>query len=146
MAICFAISEISLLGRTAAGVKSMGLSEGDHVAYAFVHNDEGEVLLVSDAGYIKRCLLIDFEQQARGGKGSKCFGFTKNGAVGSRIAGALHVMLPYDFEIIQKNGTRTRMNTEAISIETARGKGEPCVVVVLDDVVVGLERSAVGGQ
>ncbi len=85
----FAVDEVSLIGRTAAGVKAMTLAAGDKVAYAFVHNSEGEVILISELGYMKRCLLIDFERQARGGKGVKAFNFLKNGANGAYLAGAL---------------------------------------------------------
>ena len=51
----------------------MTLAPGDRVKFAFVHNAEGEAVLCTDMGYLKRCLLIDFDRQARGGKGVKCF-------------------------------------------------------------------------
>jgi len=59
---------------------------------------------------------------------------------GSCIAGALMVTDPYDFNIIQKNGTVTTFNTEDVGIETKNGKGQPYVVVVMGDVVVGLQK------
>ena len=66
-----------MLGRTAAGVKAMQLNPGDRLIAAFAHNSEGEVLLATDLGYMKRCLLIDFDRQARGGKGLKAISFLK---------------------------------------------------------------------
>lgn len=140
MAIHFAIEEISKVGRTAAGVKGISLSKGDHVAFAFAHNSEGEVILISDVGYMKRCLLIDFERQARGGKGVKGFNFLKNGSNGTCVAGALTVCDPFDFNIVQKNGTMTPVHSEEVSIETKAGRGTPYIVVVMDDVVVGLQK------
>ena len=113
---------------------------GDRIAYAFVHNSEGEVILISELGYMKRCLLIDFERQARGGKGVRSFGFLKNGSNGTRIAGALMVRDPFDFRIVQKSGAVTKFNSEEVSIETKAGKGTPYVVVVMDDVVVELQN------
>ena len=139
MAIHFAIEEISKIGRTAAGVKAMALSAEDSVAFAFAHNSEGKVILVSELGYMKRCLLIDFDRQARGGKGVRSFAFLKNGSNGSRVAGALMVTDPCDFRIVQKSGAVTKLNSEEISIETKAGKGMPYVVVVLDDVVTELQ-------
>jgi len=62
----------------------------------------------------------------------------KSGANGNYIAGALMVTDPYDFCIIQKNGTQTVFNTEDVVIETRSGKGQPYVVVVMGDVVTGL--------
>jgi len=140
MAIHFAVDEVSIIGRTAAGVKSMALAPDDKVAFVFLHNSEGEIILASDLGYLKRCLLIDFERQARGGKGVKCMNLLKNGSNGTQLAGALMVTDPYDFRILQKSGTATVFNTEDVSIETKNGKGQPYVVVVMGDAVTGLQK------
>ena len=140
MAIHFAISEVSLIGRTAAGVKAMTLAADDEIAFLFAHNSEGEVMLISDMGYMKRCFLFDFERQARGGKGVKAFNFLKNGANGNYLAGALDVREAYNFSIVQKNGERTTFNTEDVAIEPRTGRGQPYVVVVMDDVVTELVR------
>ena len=140
MAIHFAVEEVSLIGRTAAGVKSMSLAPEDKISFVFLHNSEGEVILASDMGYLKRCLLIDFERQARGGKGVKCMNLLKSGVNGKCIAGALMVTDPYDFSIVQKSGMTTAFNTEDVSIETKAGKGQPYAVVVMGDVVTGLTR------
>ncbi len=141
MAIHFAIEEVSLIGRTAAGVKAMTLAADDSAAFLFLHNSEGEIIMISEMGYMKRCLLIDFDRQARGGKGVKAFAFTKNGQNGSMVAGALTVKEPYTFRIIQKNGTVTPYYSDNIPIEPRTGKGEPYVVVVLDDVVTELVKA-----
>ena len=140
MAIHFAIEEVSKVGRTAAGVKAMTLAAGDRVAHAFVHRSEGEVILISELGYMKRCLLIDFDRQARGGKGVRSFNFLKNGANGTKIAGALIVRDPIGFRIVQKSGAFTPVNSEEVAIESKAGRGTPYVVVVMDDVVVELQR------
>ncbi|MBQ6373481.1 MAG: DNA gyrase subunit A [Clostridia bacterium] len=140
-AIHFAVEEVSIIGRNAAGVKAMTLSEDDAVASAFLHNSEGEIILISEMGCMKRCLLIDFERQARGGKGVKAFSFLKNGQNGSYVAGALIVREAYDFRIVQKNGTVTQFNTEDVAIETRNGRGQPYVVVVMDNVVTELVKA-----
>ena len=140
MAIHFAIEEVSRVGRAAAGVKAMALGAGDRVRRAFVHNSEGEVILASELGYLKRCLLIDFDRQARGGKGVRSFNFVKNGANGTRIADALLVRDPFDFRIVQKSGASTPVNSEDIAIESKAGRGTPYVVVVMDDFVVELQN------
>lgn len=140
MAIHFAVAEVSLTGRTAAGVKSMNLAPEDSVEFVFVHNNEGEVVLASDMGYLKRCLLIDFDRQARGGKGVKCFNLLKNGTNGSAVVGALMVTDPYDFQIVQQSGVMTPLNTEEVAIETRSAKGQPYVMVVMGDLVTGLTR------
>ena len=141
MSIHFTVEEVSVIGRTAAGVKAMTLAADDNVAFAFVHNSEGEVIMISELGYMKRCLLIDFERQARGGKGVKAFNFLKNGTNGNYIAAAVTVKEPFNFKIIQKNGTATPYNTEDVAIEPRSGRGAPYVVVVMDDVVTDIIRN-----
>ncbi|MEE1200442.1 MAG: DNA gyrase C-terminal beta-propeller domain-containing protein, partial [Christensenellales bacterium] len=138
--IHFALEEISRIGRTAAGVKGMALNVDDTVAYAFPHNSEGEVILISELGYMKRCLLIDFDRQARGGKGVKGFNFLKNGGNGTYIAGAVIVCVPFDMRIVQKDGTETPLNTEEVAIESRLGKGTPYVVVVMNNYVAELQK------
>ena len=64
----------------------------------------------------------------------------KNGSNGNCIAGALMVTDPYDFRILQKSGTATTFNTEDVGIETKSGKGQPYVVVIMGDVVTGLQK------
>ena len=135
MAIHFGVEDVSVIGRTAAGVKGMTLTAEDRVIFALAHNGEGEVVLASDRGYMKRCLLIDYDRQARGGKGVKTFSFVKNGVNGTQIAAALAVREPFDFVVRQKNGTETVFNTEAVPIETKAGKGEMFAMVVMDDCV-----------
>ncbi len=140
MAICFALAEVSVLGRTAAGVKAIQLAPGDRVIACFAHNGEGEVLLISDRGYMKRCLLLDFDRQARGGKGLKAITFLKNGMNGEAIVAALPVRMPYTFAVFQKSGAQSSFNTEEIAIETRAGKGQPYVLAVMGDTVEDVVR------
>ena len=55
MAICFSLAEVSVLGRTAAGVKAIQLAPADRAVACIAHDGEGEALLVTDRGYMKRC-------------------------------------------------------------------------------------------
>ena len=90
---------------------------------------------------MKRCLLIDFDRQSRGGKGVRAFNFLKNGSNGNYLAGALTVREAFDFRIVQKGGAATPCNTEDVAIETRSGRGQPFVVVVMDDVVTELVKA-----
>ena len=136
MSIHFAMEEISVIGRAAAGVKGIGLGEGDTVFDVFANNEEGEILLVSDKGFMKRVLLIDFDLQARGGKGVKCFNFQKNGANGTKLAGALAVKDPFNFEYEQKSGTVMKLYTDTVRIERRESKGTMYAMCVLDDTII----------
>jgi DNA gyrase subunit A len=141
MAIHFALAEVSQQGRAAAGIKGMTLAGDDRVAFCFVHNSEGELIMASELGYLKRCLLIDFDRQSRAGKGLKAFNFLKNGSNGHYIAGALTVTEPYEFDICQKSGAASRFSTDMPEIESRSGRGSAYVMVVMDDFVTGLRRA-----
>ena len=67
----------------------MALDDGDEVIFASQINDEGEIITVTDKGYAKRSLALDYEISLRNRKGLKTFDFRKNGSNGSCIAGAL---------------------------------------------------------
>ena len=69
----------------------------------------------------------------------QCFGFKKNGSNGTRIAAAMHVTVPRDLAAVQKSGTRTPFNTEEIRIDARAGRGQLLVMVLMDDIVVGVE-------
>jgi len=140
MAIHFPIGDVAPIGRTAAGVKGMALSAGDHVLAAMPGGFEGELVLLSDMGYAKRCLMVDFELQARAGKGSRCFGLLKNGANGKALVYADVVREPYQMIVRQKDGTRTPVDTDSIRIEMRSGKGNPYVLVVLGNDITDVSR------
>ena len=70
----------------------------------------------------------------------KGFTFQKNGANGSRIAGALYVREPYAFLVRQHVSPPTALSTEDIHIEARAGKGRMYVMALMDDVVTGVER------
>jgi DNA gyrase/topoisomerase IV subunit A len=136
MSILFDALEIPSTGRASAGVKGVSLAPDDRAAFVFLYTSaEGEALLVSDRGYMKRCLLVDFDPQARGGKGVKCFTFLKNGSNGEKIAGALMVRGPFDFIAQQRGGLATKLNTEWVKIELKAGKGQPLVMAMMDDLI-----------
>ena len=145
MSIHFRMEEVSVIGRSAAGVKGISLAPGDSVAYVFPNSEEGEILLASEKGYMKRVLLIDFDLQARGGKGVKCFTFLKNGSNGTCLSGALLVKEPFEFSYTLKSGESARMSTDVVRIERRESKGTMYVMCVLDDVITEISKAPVAG-
>ncbi len=137
MSIRFEASAVPEMGKAAGGVKCMKLDDGDRVMFAAQIGDEGEILTVSDRGYAKRSLALDYEIQGRNGKGLKTFDFKKNGSNGTAVAAAFYVKEPYDVIITQFHGTETVINTESVLIEPRAGKGMLTVMTLLDDVVTG---------
>lgn len=94
MAIRFREDEVNPMGRVSGGVRGIQLKETDEVvSVLWVEGDEGEVAILSDLGYGKRSLLLDYALQSRGGKGLATFEFKEGKRVkpnGSRIAGAFY--------------------------------------------------------
>ena len=141
MSIRFETETVPEMGKSAGGVKCMKLDSDDEVMFAAQIGDEGEILTISDRGYAKRSLALDYEIQGRNGKGLKTFDFKKNGSNGTAVAAAFYVKEPYDIIITQFHGTETRINTESVLIDQRAGKGMLTVMALLDDIVIGGRRA-----
>jgi len=140
MAIHFPVGDIAAIGRVSAGVKGMALAADDQIIAAMPAGFEGELVLLSDMGYAKRCLMVDFELQGRAGKGTKCFNLLKNGNNGRSIIYADIVREPYQMIVRQKDGTRTPVDTDGVRIEMRAGKGNPYVLVALGNDITDVSR------
>lgn len=137
MSINFPIETVPAMGRVSTGVKGMKLDNGDRVVFAQQVSDEGEMLLISDRGYAKRCFMFEYDLQGRNGKGQRTFDFKKNGSNGTKLAVIMPVKEPFDVEVAQARGERTIVNTDTVRIEDRASKGQPIVMALLDDVVTG---------
>ncbi|MBQ2518200.1 MAG: DNA topoisomerase 4 subunit A [Clostridia bacterium] len=139
MGIRFEAASVPVTGRQTGGVHGIKLEPGDSVVYGHSVTEEGELLTVTDRGYMKRSFIFDHDLQGRNGKGAISFGFKKNGSNGTEIVAALHVTTPRDIVVYQAHGAKTTVNTEEVRIEPRSGKGQPLVMAMLDDVVVKAE-------
>ncbi|MCR5809689.1 MAG: DNA topoisomerase 4 subunit A [Clostridiales bacterium] len=139
MGIRFDIASIPVTGRQTGGVHGIKLDEGDSVLWGHSVNEEGEILTVTDRGYMKRSFVFDHDLQGRNGRGAVSFGFKKNGSNGTELVSVLHVTEPRDITLTQLHGTKTVINSEEVKIESRNGKGQLMVMVILDDVIVKAE-------
>ncbi|MDR3050607.1 MAG: DNA topoisomerase 4 subunit A [Oscillospiraceae bacterium] len=135
MSIHFSLEGVPATGRVTGGVKGMQLDRGDSLCWCGQVTPEGEVLVISDRGYAKRVLMVDFDLQNRNGKGLKVFTFNKNGSNGSCVAAACAVKMPYTLQVRQKSGARTPLFTDDVLIEQRASKGKMYVLALMDDVV-----------
>lgn len=69
MGIRFSVDDVSTMGRTAHGVKSISLKEGDKVASVDIIKPGWDVLVVTQKGFGKRTDEKEFRLQKRGGTG-----------------------------------------------------------------------------
>jgi topoisomerase-4 subunit A len=140
LSIRFDEAEVNSMGRVAAGVKGITLRDGDELAAAlWVSDDEGEVLVVSDIGFGKRSLLLDYPIQGRGGKGVQTFEFKEGKRVrpnGSYIAAAYYCREPQDIVAITSGGGKLIANSEKAPIEERKAIGKQLFAVEKNEVIV----------
>ena len=139
MCIRFAQETIPVQGRISAGVKCMQVDDEDELIWVGQIADTEQMVLLTDRGYAKRLLAVDFERQNRNGKGLKSFYFNKNGSNGRYIAGVVKVeKVPCELIITQANSAPTRVPKDSILLQGKQDRGNPCVMAILDDVVTGV--------
>ncbi|MFC4809442.1 DNA gyrase subunit A [Paenibacillus sp. GCM10023250] len=140
MSIRFAETEVNTMGRVAAGVRGIALREDDEVVAAdIVGGDEGEVLVLTDLGYGKRSLLLDYPVQGRGGKGVATFEFKEGKRVrpnGERLIGGLHCKDEKELVLLTASGAVIAVSTEKAPIEDRRSTGRALVPVDKKDGLV----------
>ena len=140
MCIRFHADTIPAQGRVAGGVKGMNLEEGDRILWAGQPQATDQLILLSERGYAKRILYMDFEPQARAGKGLKSFYFNKNGSNGTRLAAvALVPAGDATVRVYQKMSPYSDIQSSEILMQNKTARGVPMVMALLDDVVTEAE-------
>ena len=136
MAIRFPVSDIRTMGRSAAGVIGMRLSDGDEVVdMSVLENDDGYVLTVTTGGFGKRTPVGEYRIQRRGGVGLKSFPMGKG--TGS-VVGAKLVMDEDEVILITKKGTVIRFQVGDVSVQSRYARGVKLIVLSDDDEIAQL--------
>ncbi|WP_353854100.1 DNA gyrase subunit A [Bacillus sp. Bos-x628] len=114
MLIRFHETDVREMGRTAAGVKGITLSEGDIVVGMEILEPNANVLIVTEKGYGKLTPEKEYRVQSRGGKGLKTCKITDNN--GQLVAvKATNAEVEEDLMIITGSGVIIRMAVSDIS-------------------------------
>ena len=128
MSIRFRENEVNPMGRVSTGVKGIQMREGDEVIASLrVEGDEGEVLVISELGYAKRSLLLDYPVQGRGGKGVATFEFKEGKRVrsnGEQLIGALWCKHEQQVTLVTVSGAQHLFSTEKAPIDERKGTGK----------------------
>ncbi|GMK46127.1 DNA topoisomerase 4 subunit A [Paenibacillus glycanilyticus] len=139
MSIRFSEQEVNAMGRVAAGVRGMQLREDDElIAAEWVADDEGEVLVVTDLGYAKRTLLLDYPLQGRGGKGVQTFEFKEGKRVkpnGSALVAALYCKEELGIIALTSQGAQLAASSEKAPIEDRKSIGRILLPLDKNDVI-----------
>ena len=146
MAICFNENDARVMGRDAAGVKGITLTDGDYVVGAGIVAEGKQLLSVTELGYGKRTELSEYMRlgedgqrhaQQRGGKGLKNYNLTaKTGCV----AGVAIVGGEDDVMLIENGGVIIRMPVSDINIYKRDTQGVILMRVEEGNRVISIER------
>ena len=120
MAIRFAESDMRPIGRSAMGVKSIELDEGDEVVDMAAVEEGAQVLSITELGYGKRTDIEEYRRQNRGGKGIKAMNLTdKTGPLSAQML----VHPGQDILMITDDGTIIRTNVDNITVQGRNTQG-----------------------
>lgn len=140
MSIRFNEQEVNSMGRVAGGVKGIALKQGDAVSDAlWVEGDEGEILVISDLGYGKRSLLLDYPIQSRGGKGVQTFEFKEGKRVkpnGNRLIKGFHSKEALELVVITEPGEVHTISSEKTPIDDRKSIGKLLVPLQKQELIV----------
>ncbi|CAG7648726.1 DNA gyrase subunit A [Paenibacillus allorhizosphaerae] len=144
MSIRFKEDEVNPMGRAAGGVRGIQLKDDDEVVAAdWIDGDEGEVVVISDHGYAKRSLVVDYPVQGRGGKGIITFEFKEGKRVkpnGTKLVRAYAVKEPFDIAAVLSTGERVTFSTEQTPIDDRKSTGKQVVSLNKNESVIDLMK------
>ena len=136
-AIRFPEDDISIVGRTAQGVKGMTLKDDEVVGMLLIRRDS-TVLTVNEDGIGKRTEVSEFPLQKRGGLGTLAI---PSGDEGSPIVSVLEVMEADEVMIITAGGQVSRAAADSVLVQGRRTQGKAIVTVSSGDRVVEVTRA-----
>ncbi|MEE3184176.1 MAG: DNA gyrase subunit A [Gemmatimonadota bacterium] len=144
-AIRFPESDLSVLGRTAQGVKGIDLKGDDSVVGMLLIRRDAWVLSVTEDGKGKRTEVSDFPLQKRGGLGTMAVpsgdATVPGAARGTVLVSALEVLEGDEVMVVMASGQVTRFRADEVRAQGRRTQGRPLVRPGADDRVVEVTRA-----
>ena len=136
--VCFNEADVRSMGRTAAGVRGIRLTQDQRVISLIIAT-EGTVLNITENGFGKRTKLSDFPCHKRGGQGVIAIQTTeRNGAV----VGAVLVSDDDEIMLITDAGTLVRTRINEITVVGRNTQGVTIIKLDKKERVVGVDRIA----
>lgn len=127
------------MGRTAAGVRGINISDQDEVVGMVVVSDveNDTILVVSEKGYGKRTDVEEYRQTNRGGKGVKTLNITEK--TGSLIA-IKNVVDENDLMIINRSGVTIRTSVSELRVMGRTTQGVRLINLKNDDEIAAVAK------
>ncbi len=138
-AIRFPETQISVLGRTAQGMKGIGLKGDDGVVGMLLVRREAQVLTITEDGFGRRTTVDEFPLQNRGGLGTLVLG---GGGESSTLVSALEVVEGEDVMVVSAGGKVFRLPVDDIPEQHRRSRGKRLVSLPAGDRVVEVTRAS----
>jgi DNA gyrase subunit A len=135
-AIRFPEDDVRPMGREAAGVRGIALTEGHEVNSLIVLRD-GPILTASENGYGKLTEASEFPPHGRGGQGVIALQLSERNG---RMVGALQVLPSDDVLLISQGGTLVRTAVSQVSVLGRNTQGVRLMRLDESDLLVGLAR------
>ena len=136
-AIRFPESDLSVLGRTAKGVKGIDLKGDDAVVGMLLIRRDAWVLSVAEDGRGKRTEVGDFPLQKRGGLGT----LAVPSGDATVLVSALEVLEGDEVMVVMASGKVTRLHADEVRSQGRRTQGRPLVQPATGDRVVEVTRA-----
>ncbi|MDP4207996.1 MAG: DNA gyrase subunit A [Bacteroidota bacterium] len=139
-AIRFPETKVRAMGRTAAGVRAITLSEEEAdqvVGIVCVENNEQDILVVSETGFGKRSKIDDYRITNRGGKGVKTINITDK--TGKLIA-VKGVTDNDDLMIINKSGITIRLAVSNLRTTGRTAQGVKLINLRKNDLIASVAQ------
>lgn len=141
-AIRFPEDQISVLGRTAQGMKGMGLRGDDSVVGMLLARREAQVLTITEDGFGRRTAVDEFPLQKRGGLGTLVLGGSEGAG---DLVSALEVVEGEEVMVVSAGGKVMRIPVDDIPLQHRRSRGKRLVSLPAGDRVVEVTRASGGG-
>ncbi|HXQ64236.1 MAG TPA: DNA gyrase subunit A [Steroidobacteraceae bacterium] len=135
-AIRFPEDDVRPMGREAAGVRGIALTE-EHEVNSLIVLREGPILTASENGYGKLTEPGEFPLHGRGGQGVIALQLSERNG---RMVGALQVLPSDDVLLISQGGTLVRTAVSQVSVLGRNTQGVRLMRLDEADLLVGLAR------
>lgn len=138
-AIRFLETEINTMGRKSRGVKGMTLGNEDRIVDALLltvseGNNFGDLVTVTERGFLKRTSFEEYKPQGRAGKG---IAIGKVDSVGTgHIIGVIKVKDDDVINVIQLSGIVTKVEIKNLKKESRTKAGTQWIPVLLNDYTI----------
>jgi DNA gyrase subunit A len=127
------------MGRTAAGVRGIKLTNGDRVVSLIIPRSEGAILTATENGYGKRTALSEYPVKSRATLGVISIQVSERNG---RVVGAIQVDEADEIMLITNGGTLVRTRVSEVGLIGRNTAGVRLIRTSEDEKLVSLERVA----